>query len=94
MKTEKELLEHDSHRDIGSELLQSVKEMKAGRVGHKHAFHTHVSDEGFLVKCFHKSKRLFFSWEFWIGVTFSFPLEHFLWEKIWPFYVVTKWLGL
>ena len=31
--TEKELLERDAKRDIGAELLQSVREMKAGKRG-------------------------------------------------------------
>ena len=36
MMTEKELLKRDAKRDIGAELLQSVKEMKAGNVGGIH----------------------------------------------------------
>ena len=36
MMTEKELLERDAKRDIGAELLQSVKEMKAGKIGNLH----------------------------------------------------------
>lgn len=34
--TEKEVLERDAKRDIGSELLQSVREMKAGKRGRVH----------------------------------------------------------
>ena len=34
--TEKEVLERDAKRDIGAELLQSVREMKAGERGHVH----------------------------------------------------------
>ena len=33
---EKALLERDANRDIGAELLASVKEMKAGQVGARH----------------------------------------------------------
>ena len=33
---EKELLTRDAQRDIGAELLASVLEMKAGKVGHAH----------------------------------------------------------
>lgn len=36
-KTEKEVLERDAKRDIGAELLQSVKEMKARRAGRVHS---------------------------------------------------------
>lgn len=32
-KSEKELLERDAQRNIGEELLQSVRDIKAGRVG-------------------------------------------------------------
>ncbi len=39
--TEKELLERDTNRDIGAELLQSVREMKAGKHGRVH--HIEVS---------------------------------------------------
>ena len=34
--TEKELLERDAKRDIGAELLQSVREMKVGKRGCMH----------------------------------------------------------
>jgi putative transcriptional regulator len=34
--TEKELLERDAKRDIGAELLQSVREMKASKRGRVH----------------------------------------------------------
>lgn len=35
-KTEKEILERDAQRDIGAELLQSVREMKARKAGRVH----------------------------------------------------------
>ncbi len=31
---------------------------------------------------------------FWLGISLSFPIEHFIWEKVWPFSVLTKLLGL
>jgi hypothetical protein len=31
---------------------------------------------------------------FWLGLTMGFPLEHFLWERVWPFRAVTAWFGL
>jgi len=34
--TEKEVLDRDAKRDIGAELLQSVREMKAGKRGRVH----------------------------------------------------------
>lgn len=35
-KTEQELLERDTERDIGAELLQSIRELKAGTTGAIH----------------------------------------------------------
>jgi hypothetical protein len=57
-------------------------------------FHYHLDENGIIVKCYHNSKLLFTDWKFWLGMTLGFPLEHFLWEKVWPFYLVTQWLGL
>ena len=42
----------------------------------------------------HGFKHTFLRWQFWLGLTTGFPIEHFLWEHVWPFYMVTKWLGL
>lgn len=36
-KTEQELLERDAERDIGAELLESIREMKAGTAGAAHS---------------------------------------------------------
>ena len=58
------------------------------------AFHTHVDERGALVKCYHETKSILLSFSFWLGVTLSFPLEHFIWEKVWPFYMLTELLGL
>jgi hypothetical protein len=58
------------------------------------AGHTHLDERGFVVKCYHKSKGLLTNWQFWLGVTLTFPLEHYLWEKAWPFYLITERLGL
>jgi hypothetical protein len=44
--------------------------------------------------CYHKCRTVFTDWGFWIGVTVSFPLEHFLWERVWPFSWITKLIGL
>lgn len=35
-----------------------------------------------------------FSVSFWLGLTLGFPFEHFLWEHVWPFKLISKWLGL
>lgn len=54
--------------------------------------HFHVNDEGFMVACYHKAKSNYLG--FLIGTTLSFPIEHFLYEKVWPFNLLTKWIGL
>lgn len=56
--------------------------------------HFHKQPDGSLVKCFHKCKAMFRDPTFWIATTISFPLEHFIWEKVWPLSLLTKWLGL
>jgi hypothetical protein len=42
----------------------------------------------------HHLRETLFNVSFWLGLTMGFPLEHFLWEKIWPFRVISAWLGL
>ena len=49
---------------------------------------------GHLYACYHECKSILLSASFWIGLTCSFPLEHFIWEKLYPFNLITKWLGL
>ena len=54
--------------------------------------HTHTDERGVAIKCYHACKNLLSDIKFWIGVTISFPLEHFLWERVWPFYIIMEWL--
>ena len=56
--------------------------------------HSHVDEHGILHKCYHQCRNTLLSISFWLGVTLSFPIEHFLWEKIWPFTILSKTLGL
>lgn len=56
--------------------------------------HYHMDEYGTLVKCYHACKSTFFSLGFWAGLTLGFPVEHWLWEKVWPFTLITEWLGL
>ena len=56
--------------------------------------HTHVAPDGSLVKCYHACKSVVASPAFWIGTTISFPFEHYLYEKVWPFTILTDFLGL
>ncbi len=54
--------------------------------------HTHVDENGLMVKCYHKTALL--SGGYLLGLTLGFPIEHFLWEKVWPFRLLTRYLGL
>jgi hypothetical protein len=54
----------------------------------KEVFHTHVDEHGILVKCYHECKNTLAQASFWIGVTVSFPIEHFIWEHVWPFKLI------
>lgn len=31
---------------------------------------------------------------FVVGTTLGFPLEHALYEHVWPFVVISQWLGM
>lgn len=55
--------------------------------------HTHTTDKGRVVKCYHECKNLLKSYSFWIGVTISFPIEHLVWN-VWPLNIVAKWFGV
>ncbi len=57
-------------------------------------FHTHVDERGHIVKCWHECRSLVTDWKFWAGMTLGFPFEHYLYEKVYPFTLVTKALGL
>lgn len=56
--------------------------------------HEHTDDLGFVYMCWHKCRPSVTSVGFWLGLTVGFPFEHLLWEKLWPFKLVTAWLGL
>lgn len=56
--------------------------------------HHHFDQQGVLIKCYHECKSLLTDWRFFAGITLSFPLEHFLWEKVWPFSWITAAMGL
>jgi hypothetical protein len=45
-------------------------------------------------KLFRRFRRTVFSLSFWLGLTMGFPLEHFLWERVWPFKLITLWMTL
>ena len=62
-----------------------------GDANEKGVPHYHKDERGLLVECYHKAKS--FGWtSFLLGVTLSFPVEHYLWEKVPPFAWVAKWL--
>lgn len=56
--------------------------------------HYHRTKDGLIVKCYHSGKDLLTDYKFWLGMTIGFPFEHFLYEKVWPFKLVTEWMGL
>lgn len=53
--------------------------------------HFHKTEKG-LKACYHTCKSILASPSFWVGTTISFPFEHFIWEKLWPFNLLTDWL--
>ena len=57
-------------------------------------FHTHLTENGVVVRCYHETKALLKTYSFWIGMTIGFPIEHFIWEKVWPFKLLASLVGL
>ena len=58
------------------------------------AEHTHQTEQGLAVKCYHHCRGVFTSVGFWIGMTVGYPLEHALWEHVYPFTLIMGLLGL
>lgn len=56
--------------------------------------HTHMDSKGVFHTCFHECKTLFSQWSFWIGVTISWPLEHWAWANLPVLRTISKWLGI
>ena len=57
-------------------------------------YHLHENESGRLVKCYHDTKELLLSWQFWVGTLIAFPIEHGIWEFVPPFSYITHWVGL
>lgn len=69
--------------------------VKAARKAAKQHGHYHSDSNGVLVRCYRRCRSWAWIIAAWlVGQTSSFPLEHYLWEKVWPFYKLTEWLGL
>jgi len=56
--------------------------------------HTHIDENGKIVKCYHETKALFQSYQFWIAMTIGFPIEHAIWVYVPPFSYIAGWFGL
>jgi len=56
--------------------------------------HIHRDELGLPRYCWHHCRNLLTNWQFWAGLTLGFPLEHLLWERVPPFDMITRWLGL
>ena len=59
--------------------------------------HYHKNEEGVLIQCYHSCRKslkdTLGNTAFWIGITVSYPLEHFLYEHVWPFSTLTHLIG-
>ena len=50
--------------------------------------------DGFWQRNLRKCRNTIFSVSFWFGLTMGFPFEHFLWQRVWPFRLISQWIGL
>ncbi len=58
-------------------------------------YHYHRTEDGFFVRCYHAaSKSLLTNWKFWAVLLISFPIEHYIWTKVYPFTMFSGFLGL
>lgn len=55
--------------------------------------HVHETPQGLLSICYHKCRPLL-TWQFFAGITLSYPLEHALWTKVPVFSHIAEFLGL
>lgn len=57
--------------------------------------HLYRDKDGYLHQCYHTCKHwlspLFLA-GFLVGMTMGFMPEHYLWEKVWPFYHISVWM--
>ena len=60
----------------------------------KNFSHFHLVDKRIWKECYCQCRSILLNWQFWLGLSCGFPLEHLLWEKVWPFDALTKFLGL
>lgn len=47
-----------------------------------------------LNRCYHSCRSTVSQPNFWIGLTLGWPLEHFLYEHVWPFTWIARLLGI
>jgi hypothetical protein len=56
--------------------------------------HYHKTRTGKVIECYHACKSILADYAFWVGTLVSWPLEHYLFSKVWPFKLVAKFLGI
>ena len=58
--------------------------------------HYHKDEKGVVHACYHacKNQNLFFSKMYCVSLTLAFPIEHIVYHKLWPFYLLSNWLNI
>ena len=56
--------------------------------------HYHRIPKGKLVACYHTCHSVLASPAFWIGTFITWPVEHYVWEHVWPFQLLALAMGL
>lgn len=62
---------------------------------HDFDFHTHTDERGFIHRCYHRCRHWLspgFLAGWLVANTITFPVEHEMWQHVWPYSYVGHWL--
>jgi hypothetical protein len=78
-------------------VIDSVEVYDRALDAHQVAEHYHRDNKGIIHACYHRCRH-WLNPKFLAGFTVSqligFPFEHALYEKVYPFTLITHWLGV
>lgn len=80
-----------------AELLSAAvgRREDTGHHDHGEHFHVHTDERGFVHRCYHRCRHWLspgFLAGWLVANTITFPVEHIMWDHIWPYDYVGAWL--